>query len=75
MPTVSITGSLTLCQNAASPSLTVTATGGTAPYSVTYSINGAAPVTATTTTGAGTMTGTLSITVPTSTAGVFTYSL
>lgn len=75
MPTVSVVGNLTVCQNAANPTLTVTAIGGVAPYTVTYSLNGAAPVTIATTTGTGTMTGTVTISAPTSTAGTFTYSL
>ncbi len=75
MPSVSITGTLTVCENASSPTLTITAVGGIAPYTITYNLNGVAQTPIATTTGAGTMTGTVTIAAPTNVAGVFTYSL
>ncbi len=75
MPSVSITGTLTVCENASNPTLTITAVGGIAPYTITYNLNGVAQTPITTTTGAGTMTGTVTISAPTNVAGVFTYSL
>ncbi len=75
MPSVSITGTLTVCQNATSPTLTITAVGGVAPYTITYNLNGVAQTPIATTTGVGTMTGTVTISAPTNVAGTFTYSL
>ncbi|WP_395054952.1 PKD domain-containing protein [Flavobacterium sp.] len=40
LPTATITGGTTVCQNAANPVITFTGAGGTAPYTFTYSING-----------------------------------
>ncbi|MBW0176921.1 PKD domain-containing protein [Sediminibacterium sp.] len=75
MPSVSIAGTLTVCQNATNPTLTITAVGGIAPYTITYNLNGVAQTAIATTTGAGTMTGTVTISAPTNVAGTFTYSL
>jgi hypothetical protein len=38
--TATITGAVAVCQNATSPFITFTATGGVAPYEFTYTING-----------------------------------
>lgn len=70
LPTATITGTTTICQNAASPSITFTGANGTAPYTFTYTINSGANQTLTTTTG-----NSVSISVPTPTVGVFTYDL
>jgi gliding motility-associated-like protein len=75
MPSISITGTLTVCENASNPTLTITAVGGIAPYTITYNLNGVAQAAIATTTGAGTMTGTVTIVAPTNVAGTFTYSL
>ena len=66
-----IAGSTIVAQNAAAPNITFAATGGTKPYTFTYTINGGAPQTLVTT---GTFTST---TVPQSTAytGTFIYTL
>ncbi|WP_162847374.1 PKD domain-containing protein [Sediminibacterium goheungense] len=75
MPSVSITGTLTVCENSSNPTLTITALGGIAPYTITYNLNGVPQTAIATTTGAGTMTGTVTIAAPTNAAGTFTYSL
>jgi gliding motility-associated-like protein len=70
LPTATITGTTTVCQNAASPSVTFTGANGTAPYTFTYTIDSGTAQTITTTTG-----NSVSISVPTATVGVFTYEL
>ncbi len=70
LPTASIAGSTSVCLNSASPLLTFTGSTGTAPYTFTYSINGGANQTVSTTSG-----NSVSITVPTGSAGTYTYSL
>ncbi|MEN9686881.1 MAG: hypothetical protein RLZZ28_2667, partial [Bacteroidota bacterium] len=40
IPTATITGTASACANASSPVLTITGSGGTAPYTFTYTING-----------------------------------
>lgn len=70
-PTATIAGNATVCQNATSPVITFTGSGGTAPYTFTYKINGGANQTITTT---GTNSS-ITVSVPTGTAGTFTYSL
>lgn len=74
LPTATVTGNATVCQNGTSPTLTFTGAGGSAPYTFTYSIdNGSGPVTQpplTTTAG-----NSRTITVPTGTAGTFRYAL
>jgi len=70
LATASIAGSTTVCQNAASPVITFTATGGTAPYTFTYKINTGANQTVVATTG-----NLATVSVPTTTAGIFTYTL
>lgn len=70
LPTATITGTTTVCQNAASPQITFTAADGVAPYTFTYTINSGTNQTITTTTG-----NSVSINVPATTAGTFTYDL
>jgi len=41
-PTATITGTTTVCQNATSPLITFTGSGGTAPYTFTYTVTGTA---------------------------------
>ena len=60
-----ISGNSEVCKNSPSPSVTFSATGGTSPYTFVYSLNGEPNQTTTTST----------VSVPTSTAGVFTYTL
>ena len=70
-PSATILGTTTVCQNATSPVITFTGSGGTAPYTFTYHINTGGALTVSTT---GTNN---SVTLPVSTAsfGTFTYYL
>lgn len=70
LPTATISGTATICQNSSSPSITFTGSGATPPYTFTFKINGGANQTVTTTSG-----NSVTITAPTNTAGSFTYSL
>jgi gliding motility-associated-like protein len=71
LPNATIAGNAsTLCQNAASPVVTFTGTGGTAPYLFTYNINGGPPLTV-----SSGPSSTATINVPTGTPGTFTYTL
>ncbi|MCE2711135.1 MAG: T9SS type B sorting domain-containing protein [Cryomorphaceae bacterium] len=68
-PTATITGTTDVCLNDVSPQLTLTGQGATAPYTINYSINGV-PQTALVTTG-----NSVTVNVPTGTAGTYTYEL
>ena len=68
-PTATISGSATVCVGASSPVVTLTGSGGTAPYVFTYELNGGAVQTIT---SFGT---TAIITVPTNADGTFSYRL
>lgn len=70
LPSASISGQTAVCQNADNPLIQFNGSGGTAPYTFTYRINGGANQTITTTTG-----NSISLAIPTQTAGSFTYSL
>ncbi len=70
LPLATISGNATTCQNASSPSITFTGSGGTAPYLFTYKVNGGVDQTVSTTSG-----NTVSVSAPTGTAGTFTYTL
>ena len=70
LPTGTISGTTTVCINTAPPTITFTATDGTAPYTFTYNINGGAPININTVAG-----NTVSILAPTGVAGVFVYTL
>ena len=73
-PTATISSNASACINGASVPVTFTATGGVAPYTFTYTLdNGSGPVaqpTINTSTG-----NSVTILVPTSIAGTFTYNL
>ena len=69
LPTATITSDVTVCQNDIEPLLTLTGSNATAPYTFSYQINGGATQTANST---GSV---LPITVPTTSAGSFTYTL
>lgn len=71
MPTAAITGNTIVCQNATSPVITFTGSGGSAPYTFTYKINGGADQTVTTSSTSNIAT----ITVPTTAAGTYNYTL
>lgn len=70
-PNAAISGTTTVCQNATSPLITFTGSGGTAPYTFTYTINGVAqpPIS---TVG---MNNAVTVAVNTANAGSFNYAL
>jgi hypothetical protein len=70
-PTASISGTTTVCQNAASPLIMFTGSDGTAPYIFKYKINNGASLTVTTTGSNNSIT----VSAPTSSSGNFTYTL
>ncbi len=69
LPDATITSDVTVCQNDAEPTLTLTGSNATAPYEFNYNINGGSTQT-------GTSSGSvLSISASTATAGTFVYNL
>ena len=70
LPTATLSGTTTVCENASSPLITFTGASTTAPYTFTYTINGAAQPTITTISG-----NSISIPAPTNAAGTFIYAL
>lgn len=70
LPTASIKGSTSVCQNASPQSITLEGANGTAPYTFRYKINGVSQTPVTTTVG-----NSVKLTVPTNNAGNYTYSL
>jgi hypothetical protein len=70
LPTATIAGNITVCKNSAAPSITFTGSGGAAPYTFTYKINGGANQTVTTVSGSS-----ANVTVPTSAPGTYAYTL
>ena len=71
LPAASISGTTTVCQNATQPQITFTGSGGTAPYTFTYNINGGT----TQTVSSNGTNDSVTIPVTTSTPGTFTYNL
>ena len=69
LPTATIAGTVTLCQNDADPTITFTGANGTAPYTFTYNVNGGANQTVTS------IGATATVTAPTGTVGTFNYNL
>lgn len=69
-PTASISGNSFVCQNKPAPNVTFTGTGGTAPYTFTYNINGGSSQSITTISG-----NSINLPVPTGTTGTFAYNL
>ncbi len=69
-PTATMTGTTAVCQNAASPNITFTGASTIAPYTFSYTINGGPVLTVTTVAG-----NSVTVAVPTTTAGTFTYTL
>jgi len=66
-----VAGTATACQNdSPAPAITFTATGGAAPYTFTYNINGGANQQVVASSG-----NTATVTAPTNAAGTFTYNL
>lgn len=70
LPTATIIGNATVCQNGNSPVIKMVGAGGSAPYTFTYVINNGTPQTATSTNG-----DTAYVNVPTNVHGIFTYTL
>ncbi|RYE20723.1 MAG: T9SS type A sorting domain-containing protein [Sphingobacteriales bacterium] len=72
LPSATIDGTTTVCQNATQPSVTFSGGAGTAPYIFTYSISNGTTTTMQTVTSSGN-----TVTVPQATvaAGTFTYTL
>lgn len=70
IPNATIATDATVCQNAAAPVITFTGSNGTSNYQFTYSLNGGASQTIST---SGTNTATIN--VPTATPGTFQYTL
>ncbi len=70
LPTATIAGTVTVCQNDVAPDITFTGIVGTAPFTFTYSINGGPNQTVTTTTG-----NTFTLSASTSSIGTYTYAL
>ena len=69
-PTGSISGTISVCQNAANPSVTFSGSSGTAPYIFTYTINGGTNQTITTLSG-----NSISVNAPTNSLGIYNYNL
>ena len=69
LPTATIGGTTSVCQNAASPTVTFTGASGMAPYTFTYKINGGADQTVTS------FSNTATVPVLTATVGTFAYTL
>jgi gliding motility-associated-like protein len=70
IPTATISGAATVCQDAFPPNITFTGADGTPPYTFNYTINNVPFQSSPTTSG-----NSVTVSVPTSTAGTFTYSL
>ena len=70
LPTATISGATTLCKDATAPVITFTGANGSGNYTFKYTINGG--LTQEVTTNGG---NTATVTVPTATAGVYTYTL
>ncbi|MGV3596050.1 MAG: hypothetical protein ACO1NK_12430, partial [Sediminibacterium sp.] len=70
LPTASISGGGNLCQNGGSATVVFTGSGGVAPYTFSYRVNGGNVQAITTTVG-----NSVSISVPSNSVGAFTYSL
>ena len=69
-PTAAISGNTTVCLNGSNPDITFTGSGGPAPYTFTYKINGGANQTITTLAGTS-----VKVSAPTSALGIYAYDL
>jgi hypothetical protein len=70
LPTASITGAISVCQNSPAPVVTFSGADATAPYVFTYSVNGGPAQTVTTVSG-----NSVSVAAPTTSPGTFVYRL
>lgn len=70
LPTATISGNTTVCQNSTNPDVTITGSNGTAPYEFTYTIDGGIPQTVTSNAA-----GTAVLSVPTGTVGTYVYNI
>lgn len=70
MAGATISGTTSVCQNDPKPSITFTGSGGTAPYTFIYKINGGTSQTCVTTSG-----NSITVLAPTTSTGIFVYSL
>lgn len=70
LPSATISGGGSLCQNSGSSSVVFSGSGGVAPYTFSYRINGGSVQTIRTSSG-----NTVAIVVPSSNVGTYTYSL
>jgi uncharacterized protein (TIGR02145 family) len=70
LPTATISGTITVCQNATAPLITFTGGSSTPPYTFTYNINGGANQQVTTAAG-----NSVTVAVPTNVVGTFIYNL
>jgi len=70
LPTASVSGTIAVCQNSASPLITFTGASATPPYTFTYKINGGPDQSVTTVSG-----NSITVPAPTGTVGTFSYSL
>lgn len=71
-PSATIAGTTTVCQNATSPLITFTGSGGTTPYTFTYTVTGTPGNQTIQTTGTNSS---ITLAAPTGVAGTFIYSL
>ncbi len=69
-PTATISGNSTVCVNSPPSDISFTATGGTAPYTFEYNINGGTILSVTTTTG-----NSATVSAPSTSSGTFIYKL
>lgn len=70
LPTATISGTTTVCQNYTAPQITFTGSGGTIPYTFTFNINGGGAQTITTSVGSS-----VTYYVPVATPGVYNFNL
>ena len=70
LPTATIGGTTSVCQNAAEPNVTFTGITGTAPFTFTYTVGSGANQTVTTTSGSS-----VTVAQPTTSAGSYIYTL
>ena len=70
LPTATINGTTTICQNSTSPNIIFTGANAVPPYTFTYTINGGSPQTVSTTSG-----NSITVAAPTTFSGTFVFAL